>query len=552
MIHPIWIVAFAGHRPGDGPGRSQAELAACRPRVEEVLNQLSAKAARAGGSIELLTCVAAGADIETAEVARELGIPIHLIIPTPISRFCEDFGGDLTEYWPRAERLIEDAQDEQHSGSFRVANGSASAPDCYHDATIQMVRSTDLLIAVWNGEPALGLGGTREFIEEAGRLEIPVALINPATNDAPQFVGNWRNWPQPDAVISKLNKDVFGERSMPVVPTDGSSQRDPNAVFTMLDEAANRFGKNFRGRLWKSVILHFLAGILAAFTASFSPLFHDSHSSESVEASTIGATEHTQAREGDSKEGHPILSKENIPKMLTIVELIFVSIALYLMAKSVLSHDHHKWRRARFAAELIRSARPSLRHLDPLRPMIGRHEPDWRRFSLSTTLAAHNQSRLTSSLEEQKASYLKDRICDQRDHYFGKVQPTAKIRNHVLSRLGLTMSVAAPFLILFALILKCVISSGTIDGSKTLLFFVAFLPIVLPLTAGVATTLVVATDVGRRAERYRNLGERLDQLARIIPGIRTPTAFSSVVAETEEILLDELIEWYAASQNVGH
>ena len=58
--------------------------------------------------------------------------------------------------------------------------------------------------------------------------------------------------------------------------------------------------------------------------------------------------------------------------------------------------------------------------------------------------------------------------------------------------------------------------------------------------------------MGRRAERYQNLGERLDQIARIMPGIKTQASVDAIVSETEEILLDELIEWYSASQSTGH
>ena len=109
MIHPIWIIAFVGHRPGSGPGRSQSEIAACRPRIEEALKLLVLKAKKAGGSIELLTSVAAGADIETAEVARGLGIPVHLILPKSVEDFRHDFDGDLESYWPRAQELIDTA-----------------------------------------------------------------------------------------------------------------------------------------------------------------------------------------------------------------------------------------------------------------------------------------------------------------------------------------------------------------------------------------------------------------------------------------------------------
>ena len=196
MIHPIWIVAFSGHRPSNGHGRSQAELAACRPRIEATLQQLMAKAKNAGGSIELLISAAAGADIETAEVAGDLGIPIYIILPKPVSDFRQDFEGELESYWPRAQQLIVAANAPSGDGSFRIANGRGTSPECYHDTNIQMIRSADVAMVVWNGEPAAGLGGTQEFVEEAVRKKIPVAIINPAQNSDVEHKGNWERWPQ--------------------------------------------------------------------------------------------------------------------------------------------------------------------------------------------------------------------------------------------------------------------------------------------------------------------------------------------------------------------
>ena len=59
-----------------------------------------------------------------------------------------------------------------------------------------MIRSADVAMVVWNGEPAAGLGGTQEFVEEAVRKKIPVAIINPAQNSDVEHKGNWERWPQ--------------------------------------------------------------------------------------------------------------------------------------------------------------------------------------------------------------------------------------------------------------------------------------------------------------------------------------------------------------------
>ena len=574
MIHPIWIIAFVGHRPGSGPGRSQSEIAACRPRIEEALKLLVLKAKKAGGSIELLTSVAAGADIETAEVARGLGIPVHLILPKSVEDFRHDFDGDLESYWPRAQELIDTAISPDSDGSFRFSKGSKTSPECYHDTNIQMIRSADVAVAVWNGEPASGLGGTQEFVEEAVRMEMPVAVVDPSQNAEVDYKGDWANWPQSDPVIDKLNKVVF----KPAKNKAASSTKDESVssrvlLFTKLDESAIHFGNKFRGRLKTSVLLHFIAGLLAAITASWSPYFHEKDHQlahvHDTKPRAVGNQEQGKAEQpttsghhpektgGHSEKSHVTHSKEPhtfwhcLPIGLTFFELFLVSVACYFLLQSHRSHDHHKWRRSRFAAELLRSSEPSASHLDPLLPLVSHHEPSWHRFAISTGLVSHHQAREIVSFEEQKEAYLRNRVCDQRDRYFRKMHPLANRWNWFLSKLGFSMAVAAPVLILVAFLLKLLLPDWSHSGGISP-FFVKFLPIFLPLAAGVATSLLVATDVGRRAERYQNLGERLDQIARIMPGIKTQASVDAIVSETEEILLDELIEWYSASQSTGH
>ena len=208
MLKPVWIVAFSGHRPGNGPGRSEAELAACRDRIRVLLEQLKSRAAERGGKIELLVSAAAGADIEAAEVANELGVAVHIILPKSVDAFKQDFEG-LEHYWSRAEHQIEEAKKGTSTGTFRVAQGANHSPSCYHDTNIQMLLCSDLLIAVWNREESKGLGGTHQAVEEARSMGYPIAIINPADKEPAELVGQWQHWPPVDPTVQELNHIVF-------------------------------------------------------------------------------------------------------------------------------------------------------------------------------------------------------------------------------------------------------------------------------------------------------------------------------------------------------
>jgi hypothetical protein len=80
-----------------------------------------------------------------------------------------------------------------------------------------------------------------------------------------------------------------------------------------------------------------------------------------------------------------------------------------------------------------------------------------------------------------------------------------------------------------------------------------FLPVALPLIAGVANSLYTALDVGRRKVRYAGMAENLATAHDWIEVIDTLPHLRRAVARTEEILLDEQVEWLAASESgQGH
>ncbi len=581
MLKPIWIVGFTGHRPGSGPGRSTEALDACLDSVRQVLAGLRDQAAERGGTVELVCSVAAGADLRAAEVARDMDIPVHVLLPTPESMFGEDFRPDFEDEWKRAKALIDEARQRVGGGTIRVAEGDNARPDCYHEANLQLLKSCDVLVAVWNGEPVEGKGGTAEVVEEAERLGIPVTVINPARFGSVELRGEWVEQPG-DRLLKNLSTRMaaLGEP-----PPRGEDERDGEGpawrLFKVLDETAKQSGRNFRGSLIRSMYLHFLAALLAACTAAFSPVFsHDSsksHGEKSTEEVEAKGEQESHGEEDDhpAQSGHeppeagPKLGSDveleikqvwkdfggklvkELPKAMTSVELFLVCIALGLMLYAGARHTHEGWRESRFAAEVAHGLIMSGTFLDPLRPLVARHNPEWRRFALSVSFLAYRSTPLSPDIETAKESYRSDRVLNQSERYFRKEQPGVERSQHWLSLVSKLAGMTAPAFIGIALYYKWE-KPDEVESNYFVARFALLFPVVLPLLAGAATSLIVATDVGRRSERYRVMGERLGRIAELIPGLQTRGALSRIVSETEEILLDELIEWYAAAKTIGH
>jgi hypothetical protein len=152
--------------------------------------------------------------------------------------------------------------------------------------------------------------------------------------------------------------------------------------------------------------------------------------------------------------------------------------------------------------------------------------------------------------EESKSNYLRDRIEVQRKAYFQKLQVGASRLSAVCGRVGFWAGSLAPVCLLLALYLKFA-HEEWITTSVWSPILITFLPVLLPLLAGTATSLRVVTDAGRRAERYRTVAQQLQSLSEWLPTLKTPASIRRAVVSAETILLDELIEWHAASKTTG-
>jgi hypothetical protein len=149
-------VAWTGHRPELFP-EPEIIAAAIVMRAGELRHELGAVLAfHCGGQ--------RGVDTWAATAAVRLGVPLHLYLPLPISRFAADWADDdrrvLEQSWASAvERVVVDP-------------AGTMGPDAYTLRNRLLAEHCDLLIAMWTGR---GGGGTAETIEIARGLGRQIA-----------------------------------------------------------------------------------------------------------------------------------------------------------------------------------------------------------------------------------------------------------------------------------------------------------------------------------------------------------------------------------------
>jgi len=118
-----------------------------------------------------ITSLAIGADQLYAQILRKIGIRYLAIIPSDQYEKTFTNTSDLEQY----NSLLH--------GASEIIELPFDAPSeiAFYRAGKQMVNLSDMVIAVWNGQPAKGLGGTGDIVKYALSLRKSVVHINPIT-----------------------------------------------------------------------------------------------------------------------------------------------------------------------------------------------------------------------------------------------------------------------------------------------------------------------------------------------------------------------------------
>ncbi len=120
-----------------------------------------------GAALEAFTCLAAGADQLFADIALDGGVPVTAVIP----------GMDYEAH------LDDEAARAGYRRILRACANRVQLPpeptheEAYFAAGRWIVDHCDRLIAVWDGRPARGLGGTGDVVTYARRTGVPVTVL---------------------------------------------------------------------------------------------------------------------------------------------------------------------------------------------------------------------------------------------------------------------------------------------------------------------------------------------------------------------------------------
>ena len=114
-----------------------------------------------------VTSLAVGADQLLAQMVLEVGGTIHVVLP-----FADIERSFSPEDLPAYRELVRQA-------SVEVLDTHGTDEDAYLAAGQRVVELSDIVLAVWDGKPAKGKGGTADVVAYAMRRGVPLIHIDP-------------------------------------------------------------------------------------------------------------------------------------------------------------------------------------------------------------------------------------------------------------------------------------------------------------------------------------------------------------------------------------
>ncbi|MFE5117900.1 hypothetical protein [Streptomyces sp. NPDC056669] len=143
--------------------------------VERLVRRaLRDEVARRGPDLVGVSCIADGPDAWFAELVLEAGGRLEVVVPAEQYR-----EGLPEEHHQTYDRLIEQATDIHRTGMVE------SDSQAHMAGSEILVGLVDELVAVWDGQPARGYGGTADVVTYAERTGVRSRVIWPegATRD---------------------------------------------------------------------------------------------------------------------------------------------------------------------------------------------------------------------------------------------------------------------------------------------------------------------------------------------------------------------------------
>jgi hypothetical protein len=201
-------IGVSGHRvPPKLPEESEAPL---RALVDRTLAAIAATARQANtaSALVIVSALAEGSDRIVAAAGLAAGFALQAVLPFAKAEYERDFETPMSR--SEFEELLGRACDV-----FELDGAADERPRAYEAAGLFMLANIDVLVAIWDGGVAAGIGGTAQIVERAIADGIAVVWIEPSHPNAMQI-----SWPGSGAAPAGATaglKNTFHPADVPTI-----------------------------------------------------------------------------------------------------------------------------------------------------------------------------------------------------------------------------------------------------------------------------------------------------------------------------------------------
>ncbi len=575
----VLAVGVVGHRLNRLPGSAIEKVRAEVSRtLRKIVAEIEAVAARnpellTTAKLALMTSLAEGADrlaaraflnLESSGVVRTLSVPL----PFAPTDYAADFAdtSSTEEFYALLERA---------DAIMQLPGVRSDAAQAYEMAGLTVVGQSDLLIAVWDGLPSAGRGGTAEMVAAAVARRVPIVHIHANGRQEPTL-----RW----AGLADQLVEIDRFEELPSRPADAALAalvdtllRPPQAAERKDHDDGqrarlDRYLKEQRRRLHWSLAFPLLttlagrrpqrtdfiplspavaaAGLAAgplgdpparlakaygwadALASYFAQVFRGAFTVNFVlAAAAVGCAALT-------------IVQHDWKKALLVIELALLAILLGNTMLGQRARWHARWFEARELAERFRAALPlwavGLRPSDAVDD-----EPTWTGWYARAVVRAEGlrNAKLDAAGLDAAAAGLRAILTDQQAYHRRTAARMAKLERR-LERIGtvcfwLTIVLAGAFLSALLAGYKHVDGEGPDWG-----MIEAALTAALPAFATAFYGIRVTADLEGIHERSERMADQLDGLIRAIgQGPHTLLRLRSVALRASDTLLGEVSRW---------
>lgn len=284
-------VGIIGHRPNRLPSEPE-KLAKIANEIKAVLAAIGRDAAAAHNKysdyftpdrpvVAVVSGLAEGADRLGAQAAITLkqtanaagsAFELDIAVPFPVDVYKQDFKAEQSKSefdtllkHGRYALILPGERGRLGDSGQQAANRENRS---YEDAGLTLLNQSDIILAVWDGKPGAGRGGTRELLDVAARAGTPIIHVD-AQGDGPTRIlwDGLNEFPAPSNEVDDLPAQSLGATLGDVIdellrPPEEKKAAEPNGKDTgeaakptakqkpKLDPERQRLQRYYNKRLW--------------------------------------------------------------------------------------------------------------------------------------------------------------------------------------------------------------------------------------------------------------------------------------------------------------